>query len=231
MVTPPIIQGSDVRPQGMRLMTAVPVFVTVFLIVMIISTAITFILPESYASTARVKVDYAGMFDDKNGNYLKTEFEIIQSQTVLNKVIEKLNLNVVWGRKYFNGETLRTSEALAILKARLILADVRGTKLIAITVYSDDRNEAAQIANAVAESYHDFSIERRKKALASANPLILADPPVLIIDQAQPALQPCRPNKPLNIALGAVAGIILGSVAAALVVFFKTRSQPKQEIR
>jgi len=32
--------------------------------------------------------------------FIQTEFEIIQSQLVLNSVIDKLKLNVAWGKKY-----------------------------------------------------------------------------------------------------------------------------------
>jgi uncharacterized protein involved in exopolysaccharide biosynthesis len=40
--------------------------------------------------------------------FIQTEFEIIQDRVVLGKVIEALNLNVEWGKKYFGGETLKT---------------------------------------------------------------------------------------------------------------------------
>src|ERR1019366_8104555 len=113
--------------------------------VMITSTAITFILPESFASTARVKVN---PMPRDNGTYaphfIQSTFEVLQSQAMLEKVIEELSLNETWGRKYFNGERLKTVEALKILKDRLSLALVDGTSIIAITAYSDDRHEAAQ---------------------------------------------------------------------------------------
>lgn len=206
----------------MSLAAARPIFVTVFLIVMIISTAITFILPESYAGTARVKVEVA---PPAAGPYFfpQTEFEVIQSQIVLDKAIEKLNLNVEWGKKYFNGETLKTAESLQILKGRLSLAPVRDTKLIAITVYSDDRREAAAIANAIATAYQDFYLEKQRPEAAKAAAGATDAPVVTIIDTAEPAAKPCKPNKPLNIALGALAGMILGSVAAGVFGLFQRR--------
>ena len=45
------------RPRNSSAAAFFPIFITVFLLVMIISAAITFILPESYASTARIKVE------------------------------------------------------------------------------------------------------------------------------------------------------------------------------
>ena len=145
------------------------VFVIVFLITIILATAITFILPESYASTARIKVERdnedtypdqgtntVGVHTDYDPYFIQTEFEVIQSELVLSNVISRLNLNVEWGKKYFAGQTLKTTESLETMKGRINLMPVRNTKLISITVYSDDKNEAARIANAVAESYRDY---------------------------------------------------------------------------
>ena len=143
--------------------------ITVFLITAIIATAVTFILPESYASTARIKVerdstDVAGvgggltpvsqaMYDPY---FIQTTFELMQSEVVLSNVIADLNLNVEWGKKFFDGEVLKTSETMEILKGRINLMPVRNTKLISITVYSDDKNEAARLANTLASAYHDY---------------------------------------------------------------------------
>lgn len=192
-----------------------PVAFTVFLITMITVTAITFILPETYSSTARVKVDMP--VSNTNGiaydpYFIQTEFEVIQSQVVLNRVIEKLKLDDEWGKKYFNGERLKTDESLKILKARLSLAPVRGTRLIAITCYSDDPREAAVLANSVAEAYQEYALDKNYPAGA-----------VEIVDRAEPARQPSKPNKPLNIALGAVFGALAGLAVAALVWGFNSR--------
>ena len=209
-MTPPVFPAGRSSGHRTPMAAAVAVFITVFLITVIIATAVTFVLPESFAGTARVKVDASISSTNAYDPYfIQTEFEIIQSQLVLEPVIAKLNLNVEWGKKYFNGETLKTTETLEILKGRLSLAPVRGTKLIAITVYSDDRREAAAVANAVAGSYLDYAAEKSIKAE--------------ITDRAEPAMQPCRPNKPLNIALGAAAGTFLGALAAVIVGLFASR--------
>ena len=214
-MTPPVFPSQAPARSKTPMATAIPVFVTVFLITMIIATAVTFILPESYASVARVKVDNSISTTNQYDPYfIQTEFEIIQSQVVLEPAIAKLNLNVEWGKKYFNGETLKTSEAFEILKGRLSLAPVRGTKLVAITVYSDNPREAAQIANAIAEAYRQYSVQKNYPTGA-----------VQIIDRAEPGKFPVKPNKPLNIALGAVAGIFLGALAAVIVGFFASRKK------
>ncbi len=220
MSNPPIIQGSPVLQSDPPLRGAVALGLTVFLIVMIISTAITFVLPESYSSTARIKVEITPA--NRGPNFLQTEFEVIQSQIVLSNVVRQLNLNDYWGKKYFNGETLKTTESLQILKARLSLESVRGADLIAITAFSDDRREAAQIANAIATAYQNFCSERQKADGAKPlDPRIIADAMVIFVDPAEPASKPCKPNKPLNLALGAIAGAGLGAMAGGLLLLFR----------
>ena len=204
----------------------ITIFTMVFLLTVILATAVTFILPETYASTCRVKVenDHLGRNDYSYDPYfIQTTFEIINSQLVLSNVIAKLNLNVQWGKKYFNGEVPKTTESMEILRGRLALSPVRNTRLIAITAYSDDRNEAARIANAVAESYQNYAAARRKVNEASLDPRIINDPPVWITDPAEPGRFPVRPNKTLNIVIGMMAGIVLATLAGGLAVWVSTR--------
>src|SRR5208337_1560824 len=69
------------------------IIITVFLITAIIATAVTFVLPESYASTARIKVendinDITGLTATPSVSgydpyFIQTTFEIMQSEMVL----------------------------------------------------------------------------------------------------------------------------------------------------
>lgn len=151
------------------------VILAVFLLVVITATLVTFILPESYSSTARIKIerdvtDIEGM---TTGNrmtlgydqfFIQTEFEAIQSEQILGKVIEhpELDLNTKWGVKYGGGMKLKTTDSITILKRQMSLRPVRNTSLVEITVYSEDKKEAAKIANAVAETYRNSRLEDRK---------------------------------------------------------------------
>jgi capsular exopolysaccharide synthesis family protein len=150
------------------------IIITVFLITAIVATAVTFLLPESYASTARIRIEPDTISDIRGVGdvmpyaaydpyFIQTEFEIIQDRVVLGKVIESLNLNEVWGKKYFGGEMLKTPETMEFLKKRMSLMPVRNTKLIEITVYSEDKNDAARLANTIAETYRDYRLHLRRQ--------------------------------------------------------------------
>src|SRR2546427_6379260 len=79
--------------------------------VFITATLITFILPESYASTARVKVEPGpGISEQQLSAFVPTERDVIGSEIVLRRAIEALNLNERWGEKYAGGERLKTQE-------------------------------------------------------------------------------------------------------------------------
>jgi uncharacterized protein involved in exopolysaccharide biosynthesis len=130
--------------------------------------------PAQYRATARIKLEPIIM-DGGNGQdtsydpyFIQTEFELIQSQVVLGRVVNLLNLNVEWGKKYAGGAMLTTNESIAILKKHLNLAIERNTRLIEISFTSEDPNEAARIANAIDEAYDDYRLERRNQEMLNA---------------------------------------------------------------
>jgi capsular exopolysaccharide synthesis family protein len=149
------------------------VILAVFLLVVITATLVTFILPESFSSSARIKIerdqsDIAGLQDRPGGSpydpyFIQTEFEVIQSELILGRVIDELGLNKVWGAKYAGGEPLKTQETITILKSRMDLRPVRNTSLIEIRFYSEKPEEAALIANKIAQAYKEYRLEERTK--------------------------------------------------------------------
>jgi len=162
------------------------IIITVFLITAIIATVVTFILPESYASTATIKVEadggiIGGMSSQAATAYpydpyfMQTTFEIMKSQMVLSNVIASMNLNETWGKKYFNGETLKTTETMDILRGRMGLAPVRNTKMITITIYSDDKKEAADLANAIALAYQNYRVRNNQETAAKGLEVLQAN--------------------------------------------------------
>jgi succinoglycan biosynthesis transport protein ExoP len=149
------------------------VILAVFLLVVITATVVTFILPESFVGSARVNVQREGTeIQGVSGAqpiqtlgidpyFIQTEFEVMQSQVILDKVIDKLNLAERWGTKFRSGEPLTKSEARSFLKGSLDIRPVRNTSLIEIRVFSDKADEAAELANAMAEAYQTHRLEAR----------------------------------------------------------------------
>jgi capsular polysaccharide biosynthesis protein len=189
--------GVLLRPRSAPWFVFAAVSVPVFVLVIFTTTLVTFIMPESYSSTARIKPDWT--MNDRAG---QLEFESIKSDAVLGKVIKDLDLNRVWGNTYAGGRRLKTSESLALLKARIEVRPVRTTSLIEIRVFSGDASEAARLANAIADTYREY----RSSAFS-----------IEIVDRAVPGLRPVRPNKPLNITLAIFGGLLLALAAGAAI--------------
>ena len=129
-------------------------------------------LTGEFESKARIKVEndvndivgFSGSPTAAAGAYdpyfVQTTSEIIRSDTVLGKVVDTLKLDDAWTKKD-GREKLTKKEAISLLKKRLDLNPVKNTKLIEIGATSDNPNEAADIANAVAKAYGDYRFENR----------------------------------------------------------------------
>ncbi len=126
-------------------------------------------------SNARIRVesdtvaDIAGVSGSRAVAYdpyfVQTTLEEIQSDAVLGKVVDALKLDETWAKN--NGEKLKKEEAIRLLKKRLDLKPVPNTKLVEIGARSDKPEEAAKIANAVAESFRNYSLELRRQMTAA----------------------------------------------------------------
>lgn len=149
------------------------VILAVFLLVAITTTLVTFILPESFASTVRMKVEKdAPDVGDLSGDrlppgfdpyWMQDQFETIQSKSILYQVITNLNLNKVWAQKFKEEGELRTEVSYMILKGKIDVHQARNTSLIEIKAFSDDKNEAASIANEIAEVYRTHRVDKKKE--------------------------------------------------------------------
>jgi succinoglycan biosynthesis transport protein ExoP len=150
------------------------VILAVFLLVVITATLVTFILPESFESTARIRVErdvsdidpLAGKQYGANTYdpyFIQTEFEVIQSRTILMRVILTLKLQERWAKKYGAPQPLSEQEAFELMRNVIDLRPERNTSLIGIRVYSDKPEEAAEIANAIASEYQRYRLDQRKE--------------------------------------------------------------------
>ena len=144
------------------------VILAVFLLVVLTTAGVTMMLKPSYKSTVRIEVEKERKVVDPLGGaqtqtafdpyFVQTEFEKIMSTEVLYSVIQRLGLQTSWA-KYFNPDNERLPEEQAMQLTYLRLRDnlnvnqSRNTSLIEISVYSHERDEAASIANEIADRY------------------------------------------------------------------------------
>lgn len=145
----------------------------VFLLVFGTTAVITFLLPETYASTVRIKVEpYTGSASQEGtrtrfGVYdpylIQTEFEILKSTAVLGEAAERLNLRTKWSGPHKASEKLPMAGTVQKLMSRIELRPVRNTSLIEIRAFSKDPNEAAALANAIADVYHETRVEENRR--------------------------------------------------------------------
>jgi len=125
---------------------------------------VEWVLPRIYTASSQIQIRPEGVKlvtsidggnPDKNFDptAFQAEFEILQSPDVLLPIINDLKLDQIWAKRTKRGDKLMPLEALAYMKSALKLDLKRGTNIIEIGASSEDPNEAADIANAVADHY------------------------------------------------------------------------------
>ncbi|TFE66572.1 GumC family protein [Methylacidiphilum caldifontis] len=152
-----------------------------FLVVLFIVLLFTFTQKPIYRGESLVKVnstkaevvpykqvsnDEPGLFDWET--FFKTQCEIIKSRSLAQRVVERLDLDEHpdWiGLKPKKTAPLPSSEKLAeIVQNNLHVLPVRGTRLIRICYDSPNSFGAMQVANAYAESFITFGLDRKLEA-------------------------------------------------------------------
>ena len=145
-------------------------------LVVLTGTVYTLLLPNIYASSSRTLVSedspeinpfavQQNYMSTYNPYFLRTQFEILTSKPILNEVIYRLNLQSEWGK---NNEILTRDIALKILKNSISVFQQRDTSLIVINVKRDNPDEAADIANEIAQVYRDSRLELASKSAREA---------------------------------------------------------------
>lgn len=142
-----------------------PLIILVFLLVVITASVITYFMPKQYLSTVTMQIrqndTYLQLFSPGMGQgfdprFITTQFEIIQRKEMLYPVIESLGLMQRWGASSMEQAYFR-------LRGSLNMREIRNTELIQMGVYSSDKKEAAEIANAIAEEYQRKRINEQKQ--------------------------------------------------------------------
>jgi len=137
-----------------------PLIVLVFLLVVITTGVVTYFLPRQFESSVTMQINqndtYLKVFDDRGGGggfdprFITTQFEIIQRKEILYPVIEALGLEQKWKKLY---GILGKEQTLFRLRRMIDVREIRNTELIQISVLDQDKNEASEIANRIAEEY------------------------------------------------------------------------------
>ena len=155
----------------------------VFLLTAVTTTVVTFLLPETYMSLSRISIekdtsDIAPLLGMQSGPtafdpyFIQTEFEKIQSQKVLDKVVSKCGLTEEW-KRLNGGKSLTEIEARKILEKMIDIRQFRNTRIIELRAYDRKPKWAQPIAQALAEAYQnhrkDLQEERVKKGIDVLN--------------------------------------------------------------
>lgn len=148
------------------------VILAVFLLVVLTTTVVTFFIKPTYSSTVRIAIekdtpDIAPLIGFRpmaqyDPYWIQTQFEKIQSRSVLHPVIDDpdLNLQELWEKRYKH-PSLTTNEMYQLLKKSIDVKQDRNTSVIEITVYSELKEEAAKIANKIAQTYKKQRVDNQ----------------------------------------------------------------------
>ncbi|MCS7063802.1 MAG: polysaccharide biosynthesis tyrosine autokinase [Methylacidiphilales bacterium] len=151
-----------------------PIIITVLVLTVASGYFTTvYLITKVYAATAQIQVnkpqrdievfrrDHSNFYDP---HYFQSEFELIQSKKILYPVIEKLGLDKVYAQRLLKQDTpLPVDLMYDYLTKNLLKLDYRrGTNIITITGLSEDPEEAARIANSIAQVYIDTRREDEK---------------------------------------------------------------------
>src|ERR1700693_1233049 len=145
--------------------------VLIFLLVVIPAVIATYFSPRQYRSFATIEVQPdmtpVRIFESQTAvndpKFSQSQFQIMLRKAVLYPVIDRLDLEAKWASK---GEKLSKRSAYDKLHSMLSLVEIRNTNLIEIDVYSADPQEAALLANTVAEVYMQQRIAEQQETVS-----------------------------------------------------------------
>lgn len=144
-----------------------------FVLTTLVGTAVTLLMPRSYTAMTSLVVDVkvdpiAGMLMPTVGTpaYMATQIEIIQSERNAIGVVKILNLAqnaklVEQWRDATDGKMPFESYIAGLLLKGLKVNPTRGSNIITLDVSARDPKFAMEVANALAQSYIDLTIDMR----------------------------------------------------------------------
>jgi polysaccharide biosynthesis transport protein len=150
----------------------------VLILVLVVSSVgiATYFTPRQYNSVATIEVqpDMTAVHLVENQTeprlpedtkFSQTQIEIILRKGVIYTVIDRLNLQDKWAK---NGKRLSHEAAFDKLRGMLKLDGVRNTNLIQIAVTAPDPQEAALLANTLAQMYMESRIGEQTSIITTS---------------------------------------------------------------
>jgi len=208
-----------------------------------VAGVLTYLMPHQYASRATIQIHLPGSLNlfgpatqRISPTFILVQFEIIKSREVLNAVIKKLDLQQRWNEPTLDSTYTRL---LKMINVR----ELRHTDMVSITVYSPDPEEAAMLANTIAEEYRSIRAEMEKRSVSSGLEALQkeetnlelerikrAAPEVIITmwEKATPSSHYARPHTTFNMLISGGIGLLFsGAFAfAALIAFLIIKTRP-----
>lgn len=188
--------------------------ISITLIAMIVSGIVSyFIITPEYKSSTQILVNQAK--DDSsaalntgevqaNVQLISTYSVILKSAAILNIVKEELNLDM----------------NVSTLNSKITVESAQGSQVMTVSVTDSDPKVALQIANKTAEVF-----EKEIKNIMSIDNVT-----VLPLAEDQENQSPVSPNPPLNIAIAAVVGLMVGVGLAFLLEYLDNTIKTEQDI-
>ncbi len=145
-----------------------PLIGLIFSLVLLTTAGVTALLPKWYRATAKILVakpeSEVKLFQSQNNTsydpyFIQDQFNVIQSEKILYRVIDQLNLGRQLAHELGASGDLTPAIAYQYLTHKMLQVESpRATSLIEIGVLSRDPRMAASIANAIARIYADDRI-------------------------------------------------------------------------
>jgi len=188
--------------------------ISITLVAMIISGIISyFVITPEYKSSTQILVNqkkdestaaYSTNEVQANVQLISTYSVILKSAAILNNVKEDLKLDM----------------SVAALNNKITVESAQNSQIMTVSVTDSDPKKALQIANKTAEVF-----EKEIK-----NIMTIDNVKVLPLAEDQENQSPISPNPPLNIAIAAVVGLMIGIGIAFLLGYLDNTVKTEQDI-
>lgn len=133
--------------------------------------------PRYLGSQVQDVAETSGGFYWQSKEYFETQYQIIKSRAVAQKVSDRLglaaDLKFLRLDKLQNPEErarkLAAADPVAILQALLRVEPVKDSRIVRLSIEDTDRERASRIANAYTEAYVEYTLERKLEVSRAAS--------------------------------------------------------------